>query len=97
LNGLLVAAGREPGSVRRSLMAGCVFGRDTADVERKLAGRNRTAAEMLERGVAAGTGEAIAVQLDAWAAAGVQRIMLQWLELDNLDGLEALAAAVLKN
>jgi F420-dependent oxidoreductase-like protein len=97
LDGLLVAAGREPGSVRRSLMAGCVFGRDTAEVERKLAGRNRTAAEMHERGVAAGTGEEIAAQLDAWAAAGVQRIMLQWLELDDLDGLEDLAAAVLKN
>jgi F420-dependent oxidoreductase-like protein len=97
LNGLLVAAGREPGSVRRSLMAGCVFGRDTAEAERKLAGRNRTAAEMHERGVAVGTGEEIAAQLDAWAGAGVQRIMLQWLELDNLDGLEALAAAIPKN
>jgi hypothetical protein len=29
------------------------------------------------------------------AEAGVQRIMLQWLDLDDLDGLEALAKAVL--
>jgi F420-dependent oxidoreductase-like protein len=97
LDGLLMAAGREPGSVRRSLMAGCIFGRDTTEVERKLASRNRTAAEIRERGVAVRTGEEIAAQLDKWAAAGVQRIMLQWLELDILDGLEALAAAVLKN
>jgi hypothetical protein len=33
--------------------------------------------------------------LEQYAAAGVQRIMLQWLELDDLDGLEALAQAVL--
>jgi len=94
LDEMLVAGGREPQSVRRSLMAGCLFGRDTAEVERKLAGRNRTAAEMHERGVAVGTGEQIAAQLDAWAAAGVQRIMLQWLDLDDLEGLEALAGVV---
>ena len=97
LDEMLVAAGREPGSVRRSLMAGCLFGRDMAEVERKLAGRNRTVAEMHERGVAAGTGEQIAAQLDAWAAAGVQRIMLQWLDLDDLEGLEALAEVTIKN
>jgi F420-dependent oxidoreductase-like protein len=97
LDSLLAASGREPGDVRRSLMTGILFGHDTAEVERKLAGRNRTAAEMRERGAAVGTGEEIAAQLDAWAGAGVQRIMLQWLELDNIAGLEALAASVLKN
>jgi F420-dependent oxidoreductase-like protein len=97
LDGLLVAAGREPGAVRRSLMAGCLFGRDAAELARKLAERNRTAAELHERGVAVGTGDDIAAQLADWSAAGVQRIMLQWLDLDDLDGLEALATAVLKN
>lgn len=95
LDEMLAAEGRAPESVRRSLMAGCIFGRDTAELERKLAGRNRTAAEMYERGVAAGTGQQIADQLGAWADAGVQRIMLQWLDLDDIDGLAALAAAVL--
>ena len=97
LDGLLAAAGREPASVRRSLMAGCVFGRDAADAERKLAARNRTAAELRERGIAAGTGEEIAGHLAAWAEAGVQRIMLQWLDLDDLDGLEALARNIIQN
>ena len=97
LDELLAAEGRARESVRRSLMAGCLFGRDTADLTRKLAGRNRTAAQMHERGVAAGTAPEIAAQLEAWTGAGVQRIMLQWLDLDDLDGLEALAAAVLKN
>ena len=97
LDGLLEAAGREPAALRRSLMIGCLFGRDTAEVERKLAARNRTAAEMVERGVAAGTGEEIAAQLAAWAAAGVQRVMLQWLDLDDLDGLAALAGKIIRN
>jgi hypothetical protein len=34
-------------------------------------------------------------QLGAFAEAGVQRIMLQWLDLDDMEGLEALATAVL--
>lgn len=93
----LAAEGRAPESVRRSLMAGCIFGRDEAELDRKLAGRNRTAAEMHARGVAAGTGEQMREQLGAWAESGVQRIMLQWLDLDDLDGLEALAAAVLRH
>ena len=52
---------------------------------------------MVERGVAAGTGEEIAAQLATWAAAGVQRVMLQWLDLDDLDGLEALAGKIIRN
>lgn len=97
LDDRLAADGRAPESVRRSLMAGCIFGRDEAELDRKLAGRNRTAAEMHARGVAAGTGEQMREQLGAWAESGVQRIMLQWLDLDDLDGLEALAAAVLRH
>jgi F420-dependent oxidoreductase-like protein len=95
LDDLLAETGRKPATVRRSLMTGTLFGRDEAEVERKLAARNRTAAEMREIGVAVGTGSALIDQLGQWQAAGVQRIMLQWLELDNIDGLEALAAAIL--
>lgn len=95
LDDLLAAAGRELGSVKRSLMTGLIFGRDEAKVEKWLAGRNQSAAELRERGAAVGTGEEIVEQFDAWAEAGVQRIMLQWLDLDDIDGLEALALAVL--
>ncbi len=95
LDELLIAKGREPGDVKRSLMTGCILGRDAADLERKLAGRGRAAAELHERGMVVGTGGQIREQLGAWAEAGVQRIMLQWLDLDDLDGLETLAAAVL--
>ena len=96
LDGLLLAAGRAPQSVRRSLMAGCVFGRDAAEVTARAARRGTTPDRLRAGGkVAVGDGAEIADQLAAWAAAGVERIMLQWLDLDDLDGLAALAAAIL--
>ena len=96
LDEMLLAAGRAPQSVRRSLMAGCVFGRNAAEVAARAARRGTTPDRLRAGGkVAVGDGAEIADQLAAWAAAGVQRIMLQWLDLDDLDGLAALAAAVL--
>lgn len=96
LDGLLAAAGRAPGSVRRTLMAGLIFGRDEAELQQKLSARERTAAQMREWGLVVGSGADLVEQLVRYAEAGVQRIMLQWLDLDDLDGLEALAGVVLK-
>jgi hypothetical protein len=42
-----------------------------------------------------GTSGAVQDQLGRLAEAGVQRVMLQWLDLDDLDGLAALARGVL--
>jgi F420-dependent oxidoreductase-like protein len=95
LDELLSAAGRPASSVRRSLMVGCLFGRDRAEVEGKIGRYNDTVAGVHQRGLAVGTGEQIVEQLGNWAEAGVQRIMLQWLDLDDLDGLEAMAQRVL--
>lgn len=95
LDDLLAVAGRDPQEVRRSLMVGTLFGRDEAEVARKLAARNRTAAEMQALGLAVGAGNSFVDQLGQWQAAGVQRVMLQWLDQDDLDGLEALATVVL--
>lgn len=95
LDRLLAAAGRPPSDVRRSLMTGTLFGHDSAALGRKLGERGRTAEELRGRGVAVGTGSELVDQLGAWQQAGVGRIMLQWLDLDDLDGLEALATAVL--
>lgn len=94
LNELLEAQGRAPGSVRRSLMHGSVFGRDEAEVRRRLGHRSRAILEA--RGVLVGTANEIVEQLGRYAEAGVQRLMLQWLDLDDLDGLEALAHGVLR-
>ncbi len=96
LDELLIAAGREPAAVRRSLMAGCIFGRNAAEAAARAAAHGTTVEKLRAAGkVAVGDGAAVREQLAAWAAAGVQGIMLQWLDLDDLAGLEALAAAVL--
>ncbi|MGH2404978.1 MAG: LLM class F420-dependent oxidoreductase, partial [bacterium] len=92
LDGLLERRGRRPTEVRRSLMTGLVFGRDDAEVQGNLRGRSEET--LRERGVIIGTADAVTDALGQLADAGVQRVMLQWLELDNLDGLEALAGAV---
>lgn len=93
LDELLAAQGRAAHSVRRSLMTGLRFGRDDAELHHNLAGRS--AAELREAGLVVGTPTAIVEQLGELAEVGVQRVMLQWLDLDDLDGLEALAAGVL--
>ncbi|MGH2405941.1 MAG: TIGR03560 family F420-dependent LLM class oxidoreductase [bacterium] len=92
LDGLLERRGRRPTEVRRSLMTGLVFGRDDAEVQGNLRGQSEEA--LRERGVIIGTAAAVTDALGQLADAGVQRVMLQWLELDNLDALEALAGAV---
>ena len=42
-----------------------------------------------------GTASAIVDQIGKYVEAGVERFMLQWLELDDLDGIEAVAKSVL--
>jgi F420-dependent oxidoreductase-like protein len=95
LTQMLSAAGRKPESVRRSMMTGCVFGKDDAALNDKLSARKRTLAELHARGIVAGSVSQVKEQLAALEAVGLQRIMLQWLDLDDLAGLEALAKAVL--
>ena len=95
LDGLLQRRGRDPISVRRSMMTGVVFGRRTSEVEEKLRGRGRTREELRARGGIVGTPDEVVEQLAALNEAGLQEIMLQWLDLDDLDGLDLLARAVL--
>ncbi len=93
LTELLQAAGRDPAGVRRSLMTGTIFGRDEAEVGRKSGAR--TPDEQRARGMVCGTPNQVVEQLGRLAEAGAQRVMLQWLDLDDLDSLERLAKTVL--
>ena len=95
LTELLNIAGRKPESVRRSMMTGCVFGKDDAALNEKLSSRNQAVEELQARGVVAGNLSQVKEQLHELGEAGLQRIMLQWLDLDDLDGLQALSKAVL--
>ena len=93
LDGMLGEAGRAPGSVRRTLMTRCVFGRTTQEVEHKLV--DEAAGEIREDGGIVGTASEVVDQLGPLAEAGVERVMLQWLETDDIAGLEVLAHEVL--
>lgn len=96
LNYKILAARREITAVKRSLMTGLVFGVDQASLERAIYSRGNAGAEELkQRGIIVGTSEAVIDQIGALSTAGVQGIMLQWLDLDDLAGLEALAKFVL--
>ena len=96
LDKLLESSGRRPGDVRRSLMTGCVFGKRGDEVEKvsQVYGEV-TPQELLESGFIIGTGSQVAEQLAQLAETKIDRVMLQWLDLDDLDGLQALAKAVL--
>ncbi len=89
LDELLEEVGRDPRSVRRSIMTGLIFGRTDAEVREKLRGRDVTT--LRERGIIVGTATGVREQVEQLVEAGAERVMLQWLDLDDLDGLEALA------
>jgi F420-dependent oxidoreductase-like protein len=93
LDEFLIEYGRQPGDVGRSQMKGLVFGRDQADLKSSLAGRDKAA--LLEWGMIVGTPSEVVDQLGQLAGVGMQQVMLQWFDYDDLDGLEALAQTVL--
>jgi F420-dependent oxidoreductase-like protein len=89
LTDLTRQVGRDPGRLRRTLMTGLAFGRTDAELSAALRGRDAEA--LRARGAIVGTQAAVVEQVAAFAAAGVECVMLQWLDLDDLDRLEALA------
>lgn len=107
LDTLLSAAGRQPTDVRRTMMLTLFFGRDQAELDRRLSWRTKNpefadlsledAVEKLASSgrALAGNAEQILAQIQAYAQAGVDELMLQWFDLDDLDGLRAFATSVL--
>jgi F420-dependent oxidoreductase-like protein len=95
LDEMLIEAGRQPESVRRSMMTGCVVGKDDVTLQQKLTARGSTLEELQGRGVVAGSLSAVREQLHQLEESGLQRIMLQWLDLDDLESLERLAKGIL--
>lgn len=95
LDRILEKEDRDPKSVRRSMMTGCIFGATDAELQRKIDSRGKSLTQLHEHGIVAGSPSAVKEQLQELESSGVQRVMLQWLDLDDLAGLEALAKAVL--
>ncbi len=98
LDSYLLELGRPSSEVRRSLMTGCVFGTNQEAVELKVNSRThgrRTIADLRQRGFVVGTADEIVEQCQELSRVGVQCLMLQWLDLDDISGLEAMAAGIL--
>ena len=95
LNSLLDEVGRPHDAVTRSAMVGTIFAHDQAELRSRLAAENLTLESAVESGFVAGTSDLWIEQIQALIAAGAQRIMLQWLDQDNLADLEVIARDVL--
>ena len=92
LDDLLRDAGREPDEVRRTLMTRVIFGKDEDQVTERFAGES--ADELRAKGQIVGTAKQIPAQLRELEAAGVQGVMLQWVDdLDDIEGIAALGQA----
>jgi alkanesulfonate monooxygenase SsuD/methylene tetrahydromethanopterin reductase-like flavin-dependent oxidoreductase (luciferase family) len=98
LDGLLAEHSRDPGEVKRSMMVGSIFGADESQINERVEARTkgeRSADDLRQRGVIVGTPAQMAEQLKQLDQAGVQRVMLQWIDLDDIEGLEIIAQQVL--
>jgi alkanesulfonate monooxygenase SsuD/methylene tetrahydromethanopterin reductase-like flavin-dependent oxidoreductase (luciferase family) len=79
-------------------MIGCEFGRNDAEVKEIVKNRTQgkeTPEELAERGLVVGTANQVLDQLGKLTDVGVQRVMLQWLALEDTDRLGALGNAIL--
>lgn len=95
LDGYLQAEGRKAEDVKRSLMIRCIYGKDDASLAKALEGNQSSKAELQARGQVIGTGSEIVDILGKWQSAGLERIMLQWTDLDDLGSLENMAHEIL--
>jgi F420-dependent oxidoreductase-like protein len=107
LDNLLRAAGRQPGDVRRTMMTALIFAPDMHTFEQHLRRHSPPEAANLpfdellaahrSRGWYAliGTPDMVAEQIAACKDAGIEELMLQWFDLDDIDGLRVFAQSVL--
>jgi len=95
LDALLDEYGRAPGDVTRSVMVGTLLAANEQDLADRVQARGRTLDELRVRGVIAGTPVMWVEELQSYADAGAERIMLQWLDLDDIAGIQAVAREVL--
>ncbi|MBI3760833.1 MAG: LLM class flavin-dependent oxidoreductase, partial [Chloroflexi bacterium] len=96
------AIGRDPMTLRRSMMIPFVLGRDDKAIQRNIDAHRRmfpslpaTLDDWLARGFPGGSPSQMVDQLKALEEAGAARFMLQHNDLDDLATLELLASEVL--
>jgi F420-dependent oxidoreductase-like protein len=106
LDEMLRTAGRNPSDVKRTVMLSFTFARDMQELDRHLsalkenphyAGKSRDAIieESSKNGTVVGTPDMIVEQIGAYGRVGTDELVLQWMDLDDIDGLRAFARSVL--
>jgi len=93
LNELLAAEGRKPGDVKRTVMSRGLVGKDDADLASQIDAEGLQ--RLIDRDAPVGTPDQIVEKLGIYAEAGIEGVMLQWLDLDDLSHLELFAEKVL--
>jgi F420-dependent oxidoreductase-like protein len=95
--------GRDPDQIRRSWMGGLLIAQDKDGLQQRArwfknfmtalqdVPVDRVLEVLRSKSWLVGTPEEIAAQLSEWSAAGVQRVMLQYYDLDDMDSLGMLA------
>lgn len=107
LDQLLRQAGRTPRDVTRGVTVPVFCGCDSVELERRVQGLRRLSEfatmplDQLLEGVhtslaaITGTSDQVVAQLRAYVAAGVDELVIQWCDADDLEGLKFLAEHVL--
>ena len=106
LDEMLRTAGRNPSDVKRTVMLSLTFGRDMDEIGRRLSWRldnsnyagkslDTVIEELSKDGTIVGTPDMIVEQINAYGKVGADELVLQWLDLDDIDGLRAFATNVL--
>jgi len=106
LDQLLRTAGRNPSEVKRTVMLSLTFGRDMTELDRRLSWRrddphyaskslDKVIEELSMDGTIVGTPNMIIDQINAYSKVGADELVLQWFDLDDIDGLRAFATSVL--
>jgi len=107
LDAMLQAAGRKPSDVKKSVMLTLYSGRTMEEVDARLSMRTSdpklanmpldAVIEYLSTNGSAivGTPDQMVQQIQTYASAGVDELMLQWFDLDDIEGLRSFAESVL--
>ena len=95
LGDYLAAEGRAADDVKYSLMTRVIYRQTQAQLDAFLHESGVSQEEVAAGKMIVGTAAQVVDQIGARAEAGVERIMLRWLELDDMANLELLARDVL--
>jgi len=95
LAGYLEAQGRPANDIKYSMMTRVVYAPTQEKLNALLSEEELDADALRGRGVFVGTGQQLVDQMSEMVEAGLERFMLQWFALDDMDSMESLAKDVL--